>query len=305
MSDLKIYLKEYITEEDYRKIEQLKNICIEKEEMYLKLELDFKLNLSKIHKGEILENTNEFFCYSGETLIGYLGICNFGGEAGEVTGMVHPLYRRKGVFNRLYTLAKEECKRRDFKKILLICDNMTFSGLKFIESTGAVYSFSEYEMKLDNNYISEQGKNIVLRKALNLDAEEIARQNSIYFASTGGTVIMPEEEEKRNRITYMIELGSKIIGKIRVEVNDNEGFISGFGILPEYRGKGYGKEALNAALYILSKNNIHSAALEVAAKNKNALNLYKSCGFVEKGIMDYYVSVKNSPCGFLKTSLIN
>lgn len=288
MSDEFICLKQYINEEDNRKIEELNRICTDKEEIFLKLELDFKLNISQMHKDEPYKYVNEYLYYSGETLIGYIGICNFGDDAGELTGMVHPLYRRKGIFTKLYNLAKEECRRRGFKKILLVCDNKASSGQEFINSTGAVYAFSEYEMKLTGNYASEEGKNIVLRKALNSDAKEIARQNNIYFGDTSKTVIMPEDEEKRKRITYMIELDSKVIGKIRVDFSTDEGFISGFGILPEYRSKGYGREAIKAALHILNKNNIYNAALEVATQNKNALNLYKSCGFVEQSVMDYY-----------------
>lgn len=288
MSDEFICLKQYINEDDNRKLEELNRICIDKEEIFLKLELDFKLNISKMHKDNKFNYVNEYLYYSGETLVGYIGICNFGGETGELTGMVHPLYRRKGIFTKLYNLAKEECIRRGFKKILLVCDNTAYSGQEFIKSIGAAYAFSEYEMKLNGNYATKEGKNITLRKALNCDAEEIARQNNIYFGDTSRTVIMPEDEEKRGRITYMIELDSKVIGKIRIDFSTDEGFISGFGILPEYRSKGYGRETIKAALHILDINNIHNAALEVAAQNKNALNLYKSCGFVEQSVMDYY-----------------
>lgn len=288
MGEVTVCLKQYINDEECRRIEKLKDICIEKEDIFLKLELEYKLNMSQSHREEPFKNANEFLYYSGDTLIGYLGICNFAGETGELTGMVHPLWRRKGVFTRLYNLAVEECRRRGFKKVLLVCDNRSSSGLAFIKSVGAVYAFSEYEMKNYSNYASVGVDDVVLRKAKNSDVHEMARQDNIYFGDTGRTIAMPEEEEKRDRITYMIELGSAIIGKIRVDFSDDEGFISGFGILPEYRSKGYGRQALRFALYILNQENIHNAALEVSAENKNALNLYKSCGFTESSVTDYY-----------------
>lgn len=288
MEDITILLKQHINDEDNRKLEELRDICIAEENMFLKLELDFKLRVREANGHEPFRHVNEFLYYEGETLVGYIGIGNYGGPDGELTGMVHPQYRRRGIFTRLYNLAVEECKRRSFEKILLVCDNSSSSGLEFIKSTGAVYSFSEYEMKTEGQFSGEAPKNIALRKALNSDADEIGKQNIIYFGGGGRLVIMPEEEEKRNRITYMIELDSKIIGKIRVEFSDKEGFISGFGILPEYRGKGYGKEALKAALHKISERNISEAALEVAAHNKNALGLYKSCGFAEQSVMNYY-----------------
>jgi ribosomal protein S18 acetylase RimI-like enzyme len=287
LNGISICMKQYINEEDYKVIDRLKNICEKKEEMYLKLELDFKLGISETaNKDNNSDFVNEFLYYKEEELIGYLGIFSFGGEEAELTGMVHPEFRRKGIFKRLYDLAASECKRRNFKRILLVCDNKSASGLEFIKAVGAAYSFSEYEMKFLGSYSHPDSQNITLRKALNSDAEEIARQNGVYFGVTSDILTMPEEEEKRQRITFMIELEGKVIGKIKV--NTDEGYIGAFGILPEYRRKGYGREALNAALKILKDNNINKASLAVAASNKNALNLYKSCGFVEESVMDYF-----------------
>lgn len=288
MNNVTICLKQYLNEEDCRKIEELKNACTFKEDIFLKLELDFKLNMHRVHGDEPFQYANEFLYYSGEMLIGYLGIFSFGGDKGELTGMVHPDFRRRGIFKRLHSLALEECRRRGFNEILLVCDRESSSGLSFIQSTKALYSFSEYEMRLCDNRVSEAEKDIVLRKSTNLDAEEIARLNNICFGDTSGTLIMPEEEQKRNRITYMIEQDLKTIGKIRVDISPEEGYISGFAIFPEYRGKGYGKQALKGALCILNKSGSHNVTLEVAVQNKNALNLYKSCGFVEESVMDYY-----------------
>lgn len=288
MREITICLKHHLNEEDCRKINELKDICTEKEDIFLKLEIEFKFNMAQIQREDSFKHANDFFCFLGETPIGYLGMLSMDGQTAELTGMVHPLYRKQGIFKRLYSLAIEDCRRRNFKKILLVCDSRSSSGLAFIKASGAVYSFSEYEMKLNGNYESAAGNDITLRKAQNSDFQEIERQNSIYFGVPNKTITMPEDEEKRNRITYMIESGSRIIGKIRVDFNNDEGFISGFGILPDYRHRGYGRQALKAALGILSKNNIHTAALEVAAQNKNALNLYKSCGFVEESVTDYY-----------------
>lgn len=292
MNGISICMKPYINEEDYKIIDRLKNICVEKEDMYLKLELDFKFGISEVNKGSSSDFANEFFYYKEKELIGYLGIFNFGEEKAELTGMVHPEFRRKGIFKRLYDLAISECKRRNFKEFLLVCDNKSVSGLEFIKAVGAEYSFSEYEMKFSGSYNCRDSQNIALRKALNSDSKDIARLNEICFGVTNDILIKPEEEEKRQSITNMIELEGKIIGKIKV--NTDEGFISAFGIFPEYRGKGYGREALNAALKILKDNNIYKVGLAVAANNKNALHLYKSCGFVEQSVMDYFEVTLNN-----------
>jgi GNAT superfamily N-acetyltransferase len=128
MAETTICLKQYINQEDYRKIEELRKACTEKEDIFLKVELDFMINISLTHSDEPFENINEFFYYSGDTLAGYLGIYNFGGVAAKITGMVHPLFRGKGIFRILYNLAINECIRRKFGKILLVCDRRSDSG---------------------------------------------------------------------------------------------------------------------------------------------------------------------------------
>ncbi|MFL0248510.1 GNAT family N-acetyltransferase [Candidatus Clostridium stratigraminis] len=286
MRDEVICLKKYINEEDYKKINELKNLCSDGD-INLKLELDYKLNIKKEYNIP-LEDMNEFLYYADDDLIGYLGICCFGGNTAELTGMVHPKWRRKNIFTKLYKLAIEECKKLKAEKILLVCDNKSSSGLEFIKSLGAEYSFSEYGMKLENNNAIEEKAFVNLRKALNSDGKEISRQNSIYFSSQGEKEVFPEEEEKYNSITYMIELKGRIIGKIRTDLNGNSAFIYGFGILPEYRGQGYGRETLETTLVLLKKHEITTVGLEVAAENSRALNLYKSCGFVEENVMDYF-----------------
>jgi ribosomal protein S18 acetylase RimI-like enzyme len=288
LGDLSIWLKQTINENDYRAINELKRICTRKEKLFLKLELDFKLSLPKSDQMGTIDYINEFFCYSGDLLIGYLGSFNLGGNTAELTGMVHPFYRRRGIFTRLYSLALEECRRREIKRVLLVCDNRSSTGMAFLRSIGAVYSFSEYEMSLQKSNPLEEKLDITLRRANNSDAEAIARINYICFGVAGYIGSTPEEEAERNRITYMIERNRKVVGKIRTEIRQGQGFISGFAIYPEYRGRGYGRQALKAALHILDKKDIHNVTLEVNAQNKKALHLYKSCGFIEESAIDYF-----------------
>ena len=282
-----ICLRSQIEDEDYEKIKELEEICLNHDKVNLKLELEFKLSIRKEYDN-LLKNINEFIYFADDKVVGYLGISCFGGNEAEINGMVHPDWRRNGVFERLLDLAKEECARRSFDKILLLCDAGSESGKKFIEAAGAKYSFSEYKMKLGRANMGEESKSLAVRKAKNCDAEEISRLNSIFFGKPDVQITYPEEEEKSNRITYLSELNGKIIGKIRIESSNNSSYIYGFGVLPEYRGKGYGRETLKSALNIIYKNNIRDVYLDVASENNTALNLYKSCGFDEISVMNYY-----------------
>ncbi len=285
-----IKLKEYFDHDDYVELSKLQQLCLDTDKTTLKLELDYKLSRAERGTAEI-NNVNEFMYYKDNQLIGYIGIDHFGGDTLEVNGMVHPGFRRKGVFKKLFHLVKDEWVKRNVQTMLLLSDNKSISGQEFIRSTGARHEHSEFEMFLRNT--PKQNvvlNNVVLRKANNMDAREITYQNSIYsdIPFKEEDIIMPEDEEKCGMIYYLAEVGTKIIGKVHLEVSTDVGGIYGLGVTPDYRGKGYGREILIRAIEKLKERNKKEIMLQVAAKNNTALNLYKSCGFEETSIMDYY-----------------
>jgi ribosomal protein S18 acetylase RimI-like enzyme len=288
-----ISMRFQLKQEEYDAIKGLEDICYKKQATNLKLELDFKMN----QRGSSIKNKimTEFLYYENDALVGYLGLCNFGRDIVEVSGMVHPEFRMKGVFKKLYLLAKEEWEKICPSQVLILCDHTSLSGLAFVNALGAEYSSSEYKMYLNkNNLDTTCTHGIKLRVATREDAAELYRQDSIYFglAEKGADDKESEEisvKEAEGTVSYMAELQGEIIGKIRIDVTDNEGAIYGFGILPNFRGKGYGRETLSIALDILKKKQLDNIFLEVATENKNALGLYESCGFEEISVMDYYI----------------
>lgn len=283
-------LKEKIDESDYRDINELKELCLKGEDITLKLELDYKLNRARaedINTNQI----NEFMYYDEDKLVGYIGICQFGGTALELNGMVHPDYRRRGIFKSLYSLAQDQWTKRKSEKVLLLSDSNSTFGIEFIKHTGAHYHHSEYEMFLRRNPDEKLlSHNVVLRKAENKDARAIAWQNSIYFniEFKEEDIKMPEDEEKYGTITYMAEVDNLVIGKVNLEVCDGIGGIFGLGVLPKYRKKGYGSEILAKSINLLKERGAKEIMLQVVTKNENALNLYRRCGFKETSVMDYY-----------------
>lgn len=314
-----IKLKENIDRKDYDLINTLQVECINKDKIALKLELEYKLGITcENSKITGINNINEFMYFDENQIVGYAGICSFGGSGSpiEVNGMVHPEYRRQGVFKTLSELVAAEWKRRGSGSMLLLSDRKSASGQKFIKGTGAKYKHTEYEMFLKGSNLEpfpEHLYGITFRKATNIDSGEIARQNEIYFNDkyhdsqytskdnekdtvpeetvmimTNGGMILPEDEEKRGVIIYLAENDKKIIGKVHLQLTSKTGGIYGLGVLPEYRGKGFGRAILMMVIEKLKEVNASEIMLQVDADNANALKLYKSCGFVETSAMDYY-----------------
>jgi ribosomal protein S18 acetylase RimI-like enzyme len=283
-----ICLKEFISEKEYEEISELEKVCDLADKTRLKLELDYKLNMNR--NSEVgLKNINEFFYYEGDILVAYLGISSYVSNVVELNGMTHPHFRRKGIFKKLFEIAVESFEKRKLNNILLLTDGKSNSGIEFIKAVGGSYNFSEYGMKVINEVTLQSEEFIVLRKAEKRDRREIARQNAIFFNDgKEEDEIFIEREEAVNEITYMVELKGKVIGKIRIQYDDNSAFVYGFGILPSFRGKGYGKKALKAALRLINEKNIENIELEVECKNDTALKLYKACGFEEQSVINYY-----------------
>jgi GNAT superfamily N-acetyltransferase len=168
-----ICLKQYMSEEDYKEISKLEEICCSNDKTNLKLELDYRFNM-RMSSEMGLREVNEFMYYVEDTLAAYICIGSFGGSnTAEVNGMTHPNFRRKGLFKRLFGLAIDECKRRNFNKILLLSDGNSDSGIKFINFVCGEYDFSEYRMKAFNKTVLKNTSPIKLRRAERSDGKEI------------------------------------------------------------------------------------------------------------------------------------
>ncbi len=292
-----IKLNAYLRQEDYDIIHSLQLHCSNEDQITLKLELDYKLSDAvNCTDSANIHDINEFMYFSGAQLVGYIGIAAFGGaSAFEVTGMVHPNYRRQGIFSKLFELALAECRRRNAGSVLLLCDRRSTPGQKFLEKVGAVYSVSEFEMYLHDEFSEISKKqlyDINFRKATNADAFEIARQNAIYWGDRleeeNGNILLPEDEERRGMTIYLARKDDQLIGKVHLQLANGLGGIYGLGVLPEHRGKGLGRAILLGAIEKLKAANATDIMLQVAAENATALNLYKSCGFRETSVMDYF-----------------
>jgi N-acetylglutamate synthase-like GNAT family acetyltransferase len=133
--------KQILTEAEIIAIEQLIHACNNYEGLYMRLGLDA---LRKRPGNE----TNDFLYYENDNLAGYLSAESWGTKEREATGMVHPDYRRKGIFSALLTAAKEEYRQQGVQKLILVCEHASQSGQAFVHATGAQHEYSEHEMVL-------------------------------------------------------------------------------------------------------------------------------------------------------------
>lgn len=103
-----------VTSSLYEDIYSLESRCSEFEAVQLKLELDFKRQQATRTSDEDA-TLNEFLCYQGTKLVGYLGIYSFSEEELEVNGMVDPNYRKQGIFTPFF-LSQQRISAKTYTK---------------------------------------------------------------------------------------------------------------------------------------------------------------------------------------------
>jgi len=291
MTQRTIITKIILDSEALRQIKKLEEICIEVDNVTLKLELEYKASVAG-EEGNDNNSINEFLCYDNDQIIGYAGICGFDGVTLEVNGMIHPDYRRQGIFSELMKRVIESFDERKEQTLLLLCDSDSISGQHFMQGMDATYSFSEYEMYLDTQATLDTSlpQGIIFYKATNDNAKKIAQMNAVVFDKPLNETDMPlpETEEQRGMTMYLASVDDEIVGKVNVQRNSDAVGIYGLGVMPEYRGKGYGRELLKFAIKKAQELNVSDVMLQVEAENEKALNLYTKCGFEVTSKMDYY-----------------
>ncbi|SEC23433.1 GNAT family N-acetyltransferase [Paenibacillus sp. GP183] len=287
-----------LTEKELSEIKRLSLLCNQSDAIRLKLNWDMLRERS-------VELNNDFLYYKNNVLIGFLGIYSFNSKEAEISGMVHPDYRRRGIFQELTDAAVKACRRRSIPKLIFICPRTSASGKAFLDALGAAYSFSEYRMEMmaplesqaqtasdttaSQANLSHEG--IRIREAGQPDTELLVRLNMSGFSMSEQDVreYVAVSLNGKGDKTYIAELGEVPIGKIGAQLIEAAGFIYGFTVLAEYRGKGYGRQILAQTIQSMrSMEPDVQIALEVAVENERALGLYESCGFYVVTAYDYH-----------------
>lgn len=85
-----------------------------------------------------------------------------------------------------------------------------------------------------------------------------------------------------NDLAIFIELNNRVIGYGQIVFNRDMYTVVNFGIISEYRGRGYGKLLLNRLINFSKKKDIKTLYIRVDENNTNARKLYEWAGFEEK-----------------------
>jgi len=270
-----------LTEEQLNEIKGLQEICEKDGGFQLKL----NDNMLKHRTGNSKE---DFFHYDNGKLVGFLGCYGFGNKV-ELCGMVHPNYRWKGIFTKLFEAGLEEAKKQGFEIILLNAPTDSQTAKEFLKNIPCDFEVAEYQMKWHRTELLDDPA-VTVR--LSSSKEDFEAEVQLEVLGFGFSDKDASDYNERIRDTHgeqnlIIEADGKTAGKMRVAEADGEAWIYGFTVFPALQGRGIGRKALSRVVKMEDQKGF-SVFLEVEAKNAHALGLYESCGFRSYHSQDYY-----------------
>lgn len=279
-----IYKKWTLTEADLAEVQQLARICQEHEPIDLRLNWD----MLRWRTGD---KANDLMYYRDDLLVGFFSLDGLGFEEAEGTGMIHPGYRRQGVFRALVAAAREECRKNKTGSLILVFDHRSDAAIAFANAVGAQHDFSEHNMRLEQTKTVPQVEHrLDFRKARVDDAPAIAAILAEDFDANAEQVRQSVSRNMQSPVYqyFIATLDREPIGTLNVQNLGGIMYIYGFVVRPEQRGRGYGKEILARAIAALVAERPQPVYLEVETENDPALGLYRSFGFEVTTTFDYY-----------------
>lgn len=225
----------------------------------------------------------DFLWREAERLLGFVGLYGFGGDTIEVTGMVDPAARRRGIATALLDAALPAGREQGYERALLVVPRGSEAGRALAVDRGARLEHSEHALALLNP--PSEGPvdpRINIRAATAGDEKDLSALLASAFAEP------PRDLGSLIESTLVAELEGAPVGTLRVDREPDSAAIYAFAVDPAHQGRGIGRDVLRRVCRQLLSEGIARIGLEVAVENDRALGLYTSLGFTPVTTEDYY-----------------
>jgi ribosomal protein S18 acetylase RimI-like enzyme len=210
--------------------------------------------------------------------IGFVFFYSFEKEEAEAFIFADPDADWKKVSVMLLEATKAECRRRGHSRLLLMNDRRYVEGYDLALAAGGKLSSSEHRME-SRAAPAAPGQSIELRRVSNDDPE----LHAVELECHGMFYSKPDQAR------YLGIVDGEPVGKIDVYDDGTEVELTGFCVLPRFRGRGLGRAILKSTVRILRSQGKEGIILDVRTDNDVALSLYLRSGFEQRFTVDYYV----------------
>lgn len=213
----------------------------------------------------------------------------------ELSCLTEPASRGRGLFSFLYARVREDIEHAGFQRILFVRNSAFDRQFDLPSHLGCSYVYSEYAMRIEPEEavaLRFPDRPVFIRRAHSHSRELLIEMNMEIFEEerepTGHLIdTILSSESKRMLIAYSSEEEQLPLGLCAYSP-EHVIFLFSIGILPDFRGRGYGKAMITQILRTLCRRYHRPVMLEVDSKNTAALALYRACGFQVTESNDYY-----------------
>jgi ribosomal protein S18 acetylase RimI-like enzyme len=228
---------------------------------------------------------NDVLWWQDGRLVGFAGLYAFGSPTVEVTGMVDPGHRRRGIGAMLLDETIACCRERGLARFLLVTPRGSDAAQRLASSRGGVLEHSEHALAL-TGAVAEgpSDDSLTLRPATRADTDDVVRILTAAFDHPHG----PIDLEAHGEQTLVAERGGAVVATLRVHKSPEAWGVYGFAVEPQLQGHGIGRDVLRRVCRQANEAGIVRVHLEVSVDNDRALTLYTSLGFAHETTEDYY-----------------
>lgn len=232
------------------------------------------------------DHVEHLLWWDEDRLLGFLGLYSFATPV-ELSGMVKPDARRRGIASALLDAALPLCRARGQERALLVVPRGSPGGRALALGRGGTPDHSEHALVLAGDPIgTERATGLSLRPASPRDGAFIAGLLEVGFGLPAAeTADMVHSWRGR---TWLVEHNGDAVGTLAISTHDNSAAIYGFVIDPARQGQGLGREDLRQICVRLREDGVERIEREVEVENERALTLYTTIGFAPVTTEDYY-----------------
>ncbi|HVV67874.1 MAG TPA: GNAT family N-acetyltransferase [Gammaproteobacteria bacterium] len=235
---------------------------------------------------------NDFFYYLDGNLVAYLALYTFENDEAELSVVVHPKFRQRGIFKKLMAEAILELKQRHLTHCVWIRPQRSPITDDYLRAMGGQYDFSQVEMMAVRDPVPKELPTIIMREADTQDLITIARMGAVSFNSSFTETLQrfTENMQEKNRLAWLVSTPDyENVGKIHVRYDENNAaFIHDLCIVPEHRGKNLATAMILQTMHLLRQRGQRVITLDVECHNIGALRLYQQCGFDTIAAFDFW-----------------
>lgn len=272
-----------LTAQQRIEVQTLQDVCFEHEQLQNKPLLSNELNTDQ-------DLPCFFLHYKENKLVGFLAAFFPTDTEVEITGFVHPAYRRGGIFSSLVAEARKTYQGHRFLQMLLQVESTCASGKAYIHARAPLIDRTEYLLVLSKSrWLGMEIPRIqggTLMEATGKALKSYSQTATRLLKEDASCISKMVNDPTRKGYLYLYK--NKPLGVLQSRAEDTKGImLHGIAIDEAYRGQGHGRTMLALALDGLFRSSV-SISLEVDAQNPRALGLYRALGFEIDFQVDYH-----------------